>query len=146
MNAEFYLNQVKMLDQLIDAKLAERVRLNEIATNISPKLPDGMPHSNTGMVSKTMENAIINLVMLEQEIDKLIDKYVNYKQEVINNLEKLSPIEYGVLHRYYIRYMTLEQIAEDMGYCRQQIWRLKKKGLENLEDVIECNIKKCYNV
>lgn len=146
MNAEFYLNQVKMLDQLIDAKLAERVRLNEIATNISPKLPDGMPHSNTGMVSKTMENAIINLVMLEQEIDKLIDKYVNYKQEVISNLEKLSPIEYGVLHRYYIRYMTLEQIAEDMGYCRQQIWRLKKKGLENLEDVIECNIKKCYNV
>jgi DNA-directed RNA polymerase specialized sigma subunit len=146
MNAENYLNQVKMLDQLIDAKLAERVRLNEIATNISPKMPDGMPHSNTGMVSKTMENAIINLVMLEQEIDKLIDKYVDYKQEVVSNLEKLSAIEYGILHRYYIRYMTLEQIAEDMGYCRQQIWRLKKKGLQNLEDVIECNTKKCYNV
>lgn len=142
MNAERYLNQVRKLNQLIDAKIAERDRLNEIATDISPSPMDGMPHSNTGMVSRKMENAIINLIMMEQELDKLIDKYVDYKQEVVKLLETLPEKEYGVLHRYYIRYMTLEQIAEDMGYCRQQIWRLKKKGLQNLENVIECNIKK----
>lgn len=146
MNAEQYLDQVKKLDQLIDAKLAERDRLNEIATNISPKMPDGMPHSNTGVVSKTMENAIISLVMLEDEINKLIDRYVDYKQQVVSALEKLSEKEYGVLHRYYIRYMSWEQVAEDMGYCRQQIWRIKKNALKNLEDVIECYIKKWYNV
>lgn len=142
MNAERYLNQVRKLDQLIDAKIAERDRLNEIATDISLSPMDRMPHSNTRMVSRKMENAIINLVMLEQELNKLIDKYVDYKQEVVKLLETLPEKEYGVLHRYYIRHMTLEQIAEDMGYCRQQIWRLKKKGLQNLENVIECNIKK----
>lgn len=138
MNAERYLNQVKKLDQLIDAKLAERDRLKELATDISAKPIDGMPHSNTGTVAQTMQNAVINLIMLEQEIDKLIDKYVDYKQQVVKSLEKLDANEYGVLHRYYIRYMTWEQIADDMGYCRQQIWRLKKKGLKNLEDVIVC--------
>lgn len=141
MDAERFLNQVKKLDQLIDAKLAEQYRLREIATNISAKMPDGMPYTNTGTVSRTMENAVISLIMLEQEINKLIDKYVDCKQEVVNLLEKLPANEYGVLHRYYIRYMTLEQIAEDMGYCRQQICRLKKKGLQNLENVIECDIK-----
>lgn len=141
MNAERYLNQVRKLDQLIDAKLAERDRLHEIATDISPSAMDGMLHSNTGVVSRTMENAIVNLIELENKLNELIDKYVNCKRQILSVLETLPEKEYGVLHRYYIRYMTLEQIAEDMGYCRQQIWRLKKKGLQILEDVLECYIE-----
>lgn len=141
MDAEKYLDQVKKLDELIDAKLAERDRLNELATNISPKMPDGMPYSNTGTVSKTMENAVINLIELERQIDKLIDQYIDYKQQVVKTLEKLSANEFGVLHRYYIRYMTLETIAEDMNYSIRQILRIKKKGLKNMEDVIEGGIE-----
>lgn len=141
MNAEKFLDQVKKIDQLIDAKLAECDRLNELATNITAKMPDGMPHSHTGVVPKTMENAVINLVMLEQEINKLIDRYVNCKQEVVTMLEKLPEKEYGVLHRHYIRYMTWEQVAEDMGYSVRQVLRIRKKSLKILEDVIECHIK-----
>lgn len=142
MNAEEFLNQVRKLDQLIDAMLAERERLISIATDISARPLDGMPFNNTGVVSQKMQNAVINLVMLEQELNKLIDNYVDYKQQVVSALEKLSANEYGVLHRYYIRYMTLEQIAEDMGYSVRQIIRIKKISLKNLEDVIECHIKK----
>jgi DNA-directed RNA polymerase specialized sigma subunit len=141
MDAEKYLNQVKKLDELIDAKLAERERLISIATDISARPLDGMPFNNTGVVSQKMQNAVINLVMLEQELDKLIDNYVDYKQQVVSALEKLSANEYGVLHRYYIRYMTLEKIAEDMGYSVRQIIRIRKKSLQNLEEVIECHIK-----
>ena len=138
MKSEELLEQVKKLDQLIDAKLSERERLKEIATNIIPRPLDDMPHSNTGMVSRTMEDAIINLIMLEQELDKLIDKYVDYKKHIVSLLEQLPEKEYGVLHKYYIKRMTLEDIAEKMGYCERQISRIKKKALENLEDVIEC--------
>lgn len=139
MTAEMYLNQVRKLDQLIDAKIAERDRLIALATDISPSPMDGMPHSNTGTVSQRMQNAVVNLIMLEQELDRIIDKYVDYKQEVVRMLEALPEKEYGVLHRYYIRYMTLEQIAEDMRYSTTQIWRIKKNGLKILQDVIECN-------
>ena len=142
MNVEKWLNQVKMMDQLIDAKLAERDRLNALATDISAKPFDGMPHSNTGMVSQKMQDAVIKMVMLAHEIDKLIDQYIDYKKEVVSMLEKLSDVEYGVLHRYYIRYMTWEQVAEDMGYSIRQIMRIKKKSLKNLEDVIVCHNKK----
>lgn len=141
MNAEQWLLQVKKMDQLIDAKLAERDRLDALATDISSKPMDGMPHTNTGLVSQKMQNAVIDLVMLADELNKLIDRYVDYKQNVVNALEQLPDREYGVLHRYYIRYMTVEQIAEDMGYSVRQILRIKKKSLQNLEDVIVCHPK-----
>lgn len=139
MNAENWLNQVRKLDQLIDAKIAERNRLIALATDISPKPMDGMPHSNSGTVSQRMQNAVINLILLEQELNKIIDKYVDYKQEVVKVLETLPDKEYGVLHRHYIRYMTWEQVAEDMECSTVQVWRIKKKGLKNLENILQGN-------
>lgn len=144
MNVEDWLNQVKKLDQLINAKLAERDRLFRMATDISPNM-DGMPHDQTGMPSQKMQNAVIQLVDLAREIDKLVDKYIDYKQEVVNALEKLPEKEYAVLHRHYIQYMTFEQIAEELDYSTVQIWRIKKNGLKILQDVIVCNPIKCYN-
>lgn len=142
MNAEKWLLEVWKLDQLIDAKLAERDRLNAIATDTSAKMPDGMPFNHTGIVPQKMQNAVINLVMLANEIDKLIDKYIDYKKQVVEILEQLPEKEYGVLHRHYIRYMTWEQVAEDMGYSPRQIMRIRKNALKNLSNVIECHIEK----
>lgn len=142
MNAEKWLNQMRKLDELINAKIAERERLNDLATDISPKMPDGMPHSNTGVVSQKMQNAVIEIVMLSNELNKLIDQYVDQKEQIVKMLEELPDKEYGVLHRYYIRYMTIDEIADDMGYCSRQILRIKKNGLKNLEVVLACHIKK----
>lgn len=141
MNVQDWLEQVKKLDELINAKLAERQRLIEIATDISPKMPDGMPFSNGGTVSQKMQNAVVNLIECEHEIDRLIDQYVDYKRKVVKVLEKLPRKQFGVLHRYYIRGMTVEQIANDMGYSVRQILRIKKNSLKNLENVIVCHAK-----
>lgn len=140
MNVYEWLEQVRKLDQLITAKLAERDRLEALATDISAKPIDGMPHSNTGTVSQTMQNAVVNLVMLAREIDKLVDQYIDCKQHVVDVLETLPEKEYGVLHRHYIRYMTWEQVAEDMGYSTMQIWRIKQNAVKILKDVIECDV------
>jgi DNA-directed RNA polymerase specialized sigma subunit len=140
MRAQKWLEQVRKLDQLINAKIAERNRLIAIATDISAKPMDGMPYSNTGLVSQKMENAVINLIALEKELDEAIDRYVDYKREVVRTLEALPDKEYGVLHRHYIRYMTWEQVAEDMDYSAVQVWRIKKEALRKLNDVIECNV------
>lgn len=131
------LEHVRKLDELINAKIAERDRIIAIATNISPSPMDGMPFSDTGTVSQKIENAVVNLIMLEQELDRIIDEYVNCKQEVVKMLEKLPAMEYGVLHRYYIQHMTWEQVASDMDYSTTQVWRFKNSGLKH---VIECNI------
>lgn len=132
-----WLDQVKKLDQLIDAKIAERDRLKALAANVSSKPIDGMPYSNTNVVSQTMQNAVINLIMLEGELDKLIDTYIDQKQSVLDVLEKLPDKEYGVIHRHYIRYMTWEQVAEDMNYSTTQVWRIKNNAIMLLNVMLD---------
>lgn len=142
MNAEEWLNQVRKLDRLIDAMLAERTQLKALATNISPKPMDGMPFSDTGADPHKMENAIIKLVELSREIERVTDEYIDKKKEILSVLHRLPEKEYAVLHKHYILGKTYEQIAEEMGLCTVQIWRIKKKGIKNLQNVIECNVVK----
>lgn len=136
MNVVAWLEHVRKIDELIDAKLAERQRLEELATDISVKQSDGMPFSPKGTVSRKVESAAIKIVMLEQEIDRLVDQYIDYKKNVIAALEKLPTNEYGVLHRRYIRYMTWEKVAEDMNYSVQHVRRIKKKAIASLSRIV----------
>lgn len=135
-----WLEQVRKLDELIDAKLAERDKLWAMATSVTVD-SDGMPHAKGG-VSDPVGNGAVKLRVLADEIDRLIDVYVEHKEQVIRALEKLPHNEYGVMHRHYIRYMKWEDVAEDMGYSVRQVMRIKVKSCKNLEDVIECHVIK----
>jgi hypothetical protein len=130
-----WLMQLRMLDELIDAKQAEKEQLMTMATHITPEM-SGMP--GAGGVSDKVGSTAGKLVDLAKEIDSLVDSYVDRKAQVVAVLKKLPPKEFGVLHRHYVRYMTLGQIAEDMNYCYMQVWRIKQNGLKNLHDVMEC--------
>ena len=137
-----WLESYKKINELLDGKkaekeqlLEERQRLIDIATDISAKMPDGMPHSNTGTVSQKMQNAVISKIMVDGEIetvDNAIRIYLDFKKAVITAIEKLPAKEYAVLHRLYIRNMTYEKIAEDMGISTVHVWRIKKKALKTL--------------
>lgn len=141
MDVQVWLEQIAKLDELINAKLAEREQVWAMATRMVSQEADGLPHAK-GNISDPVGTGVVRLQMLEQEIDRLIDKYVDCKQQILKVLEKLSAKDYGVLHRCYIRYMTLEQVADEMGYSRQQISKIKKKALKNLE--MRLNAVECY--
>lgn len=144
-----WLESYKKINELLGGKkaekkqlLEERQRLIDIATDISAKMPDGMPYSNTGTVSQKMPNAVISKIIVDGEIENVDNAIIalhDFKKAVITAIEKLPAKQYGVLHRYYIRNMTYEKIAEDMGISTVQVWRIKKKGEKTLSDVIECN-------
>ena len=131
-----FLENVKKLDELILAKEAERQQLWTLATRMTPGM-SGMPHG--GGVSDKVGNIAVKLAQLAQETNAAWDEYIEQKNHVIALLEQLPANEYGVLHREYIRYMTQEAIAQDMGYCTVQIWRIKQSALESLKHVMECN-------
>ena len=138
MDVVAWLEQIRKLDQLIEAKIAERERVRMLAVNTVGSM-DGMPHA-PGITDK-VGNLTVKLISLGEELDALIDEYIDRKQEVVKVLETLPEREYGVLHRYYIRNMTWEQVAEDIGYCTTQVWRIKTNGLKLLQDAMECNAK-----
>ena len=129
-----WLSQIGKLNQLIDAKIAEREQIRMLATSAVGNL-DGMPHAPG--ISDKVGNLAVKLVALEDEINDLVDLYVDRKQEVVKMLERLPEREYGVMHRYYIRGMTWEQVAEDVGYCTTQVWRIRKAAEKLLLDMLK---------
>ena len=124
-----WLRQVRKLDELINAKIAERDQLFAMATNITPNM-DGMPHGSE--VSDKVGNAAVRLADMAEEIDAQVDEFIAKRAEVIKAIEKLPPNQYGALHRYYIQYMSWEEVAEDMGKSFAQVMRYRRKGVKNL--------------
>lgn len=143
------LNNFDKIQELICGKneerkqlLEERERLIALATDISAKMPDGMPFTDTGTVSKKMENAVLAKVIVDNsinDIDHAITQYIAIKKTVIKALEQLPAKQYAVCHRYFIRHMTYEQIAEDLNCSTVTVWRIKEKAMENLKEFFECN-------
>lgn len=132
MNVEQWLLQIRRLDMMIGAKLEEKRRLREMAADITGKPYDGMPYTNTGQVSDKVAAAVIRIVECEEEIDRLVEMYAQQKDEITTVMEILPEREYRIMHSYYILGNTWEQVAQEVGYCETQVWRLKKSALRRL--------------
>lgn len=135
MGVREWLERVRKLDELIDAKIAEREQLRAMATRVVAEM-DGMPHAKGG-VSDPVGSNVVKIIALAEEADRLVDEYVEHKQQVIKALERLPEREFAVLHKYYIQYKTWEEIADEMGYSTMQIWRFKRNGMLRLESFVD---------
>jgi DNA-directed RNA polymerase specialized sigma subunit len=106
-----------------------------MATRITPEIT-GMPHA--GGVTDKVGNIATKMAMVMEETNAAWDRYIDQRDQIIRELEKLPEEQYGVLHRHYVLYKTWEQVAEEMGVCSMTVWRYWQKGLKNLADVVEC--------
>ena len=110
-DAKSYLRQVEKLDARIKNKLIERQQWKDIALGITANIGGERVQSSGG--KQKMADAVIRCVDMEAEINSLIDELINTKQDVISTIEKLdSPTEYDVLHKRYIQYLSLQDIAD----------------------------------
>ena len=134
-DVQAWLGQVGKLNELINAKIAERDQIWALATKITPTLDD-MPRGSG--ISDKIGDGATRLADLKCELDDLIDVFIDFKQEVIRKLETLPEKEYGVLHRVYIRGMDMTDVADDMHYSRVHVYRIHDNGIKMLQNVIEC--------
>ena len=112
MDAMEYLRQVEKLDKQIENKLIEQRQWRDIALGITANM-DGERVQSSGAKDK-MANAVERCVDMGAEINSLVDILIDTKKEVIQTIERLySPIEYDVLHKRFIQYKTLQEIADD---------------------------------
>lgn len=129
MNVHEWLEQIEKIDELISSTESEIQRTFGKATNKVSSL-DGMPRSS-GVSDKVGDNAV-KLVALEKKKKSLESQ----KEYIIKILERLPTKEYGVLHRRYVRYMKLEDIAAEMNYSTVHVWRIEQKALEILKGIL----------
>jgi RNase H-fold protein (predicted Holliday junction resolvase) len=139
LKAQEFLRQVRKLDLQITNKLIEQQQWKDIALGITANM-DGERVQSSGGKSK-MANAVEKCVDMEAEIDSLVDKLIDTKKEVIQAIEQLdSPTEYDVLHRRYIQFLSLQEIADH--YRKDYGWATTTHGraLKSLQSILD---KKC---
>lgn len=134
MTIKEYLQEVELLDERIKNKQVELYQLWCLATSIT-SAPDKEPIQNSG-VSDKVGNTVAKITALSEEINQMIDHFIDEKEKRIKLIETLdNALEYTVLHKHYIQYKTFTLIAEEMGYSYDYILEVHPKALKKLENL-----------
>lgn len=131
------MSEIRRLDAVIDAKLAERDALYEMLTHITPTLKQDVV-SSCGFQQDKMGNAIAKIADLGNEIDSVIDSFIDKKREASALLERLeNPLHYQVLHKRYVLFQSFEKIAGDLNYSYRNICYLHGRALQAFDGVLQ---------
>ena len=136
MTAEEYLEQYR--DALLVAQRLKREYEKEeklLDSIASPLGSDGTPHG-TG-ISRATESKAIKLaeklsVYKEAELEAL-----RIKRQVLRTINRVPGAKGAVLYEKYINFLTMQEIADKIGYTERHCYNLKDAGLEIVEKMIE---------
>ena len=131
MTVKEYLSQAYRIDQRIDSKLEQVLSLRDLVKKATSTLSD-MPHSPNKNIH-SMEDIIVKIIDLENEINQDIDELVDLKREIVTAIKQIeNPVYQTLLELRYLGYKSWEQIAVEMGYSLQHIFRLHELSLKSV--------------
>ena len=136
---EFYLELIEKLNLMIENELEELDKLNALAAKVTQE-NDGMPHASG--TSDKVGNVSVKIVMKKQEIDEMIDLFVDLKEEIKGQIRKLHKDEYDVLFKYYVLQMGIFDIADARKKSDRWVKDRKKEGIEHIEILESDTLKK----
>ena len=140
MTSKEYLQQGYRIDQRINSKIAQVTNLRELATKATATLSD-MP-GNASPNTHRMEDIIVKMVDLENEINADIDSLVDLKAEMVSVIKNVrNPELQTLLELRYLCFRTWEQIADELGYSIESIYRLHREALKNIKMPRKLNSK-----
>ena len=132
MKAETYLKQIEKLDALIENKQAEIQRWREVANNTSVNMSKEKVQSSGS--HDTIANAICTYLDLEREE---IDAYLAKRKEIIATIEQLATIEYNVIFKKYVQYLTFKEIAALYGNSYSWATTTHERALKQIQKIID---------
>ena len=135
MKAKEFLKQLKKLDRMIENKLIEKQQWKSIAEGTTAN-SEGERVQSSGSQQK-MADAVNRYVDIEKEIDRFIDRLIDTKKDVISVIEQLDATEYDFLHKVYVQYLTLDDVA-DM-YEKSHGWAITLHGraLQKVQKILD---------
>ena len=131
MNAEQFVKQIKKYDYIIANKVKEYQHWVDVA--------DGMGGCSMGDKVQSQRNlhkgadAISKYIDIESEIKELRRK----RQDILNTLQELDPIEYEVLYKIYLEDKMLKELCYDFNKSYAWVKNEKKKALKHLQEIID---------
>lgn len=117
----------KQIDSLLETKRIMRQRLMSITQN----------YDNDGAQSTKDPHKYDVLVIIENQIDDLIGQLILTKKEILAVIYKVQDWKLReVLKSRYVDMKSFEQIAVSMHYGWRNIMKLHKKGLMEVESIL----------
>lgn len=135
MKAKEYLQQAEAMNTVINNKMAEKAQWKDIALGITSH-SEGERVQASGSKQK-MADAISKCVDIEAEIDRLIDRLIDLKREIISTIEQLNATEYDVLHKRYIQGMQFDEIGAAKNKSKSWATTVHGRALQNVQKILD---------
>lgn len=115
MTPKEYLSQIRRLDVLIKQRMEQKEELRQLCGLSGQGMSEKVQSSPKGEAS--FVRIVEKIESLEEEINGLIDKFVDTKDIIIEQIQALPDVRYSqVLFQRYVEGKRLEAIAVDMNY------------------------------
>lgn len=132
METKEYLQQIGRYDRLINNKLVELAQYRSMACSVSAVKNDERVQSSPSY--DTMDKIVSKIEQMKNEIDMLVDRYIDNKRIIISQIDSMSDeMTYQILFSRYVEQKTFEKMAIEMNYCYKQIIRRHGKALQEFE-------------
>lgn len=130
--AKKYLSQAFGLNQRIESKLGQIEELHDLANKATVTYSDMPKNPNKG--HSRMEDCICKIIDLESEINQDMIKLVELKKDIIGRIKAVESTEFQtVLELRYLSYMRWEEIAIELGYGIDNVFRLHRNALDEIK-------------
>lgn len=134
MKAKEYLQQLQRLDTVINQKIKEVHDLR-----LQAQSGGGFDYSKERVQSSPSGDApfvkpICRIIDLEAEINAEIDRYVDEKHRIINQIQGLKNSKYiEILYKHYVEFKRLEVVAVEMNFTYQYVLNMHGYALKEFE-------------
>lgn len=130
-NPKEYLRQLRRLEVCIEQRQEELNRLREL---IGCNAIDYGERVQTSPSADSIPNEVIRRAELEADISRKIERFLQLKHKIINEIQSLDNAVYvKILYMRYVEYKSLDEIAEKMNYSYRQVLRLHGMALQEFK-------------
>lgn len=129
--AKNFLMQAYRVDIRINNKLEQIMALNELARKTSGAISD-MPGSPNRNIHK-MEDVVVRIIDMQAELKNDMIELMNVKEQTTDAIKSVADPELQtVLELRYLSYLSWEQIALELDYGIDNVFKLHRKALDNV--------------
>lgn len=128
-----YLSQIRKLDKMINNRLKEIDELRIMAENVSSMKLVSDVVKTSGRTDQ-LERIVVKIIDAEHIVDCLVDRYVDKRKEITEQIESMEYVTYNVLFLRFMLNYTFSNIAKEMNGSERQIYRWYKTGIAEFEE------------
>lgn len=138
MTAKEFLTRPKRMKARLDRKLEKLEELKAVAERCTIQLQ----HTSGGGNKRSLEDTILRINEAKAEIDEETEAYVELENEIDRLLDNLQTAEAEtILKKRYLQGKSWEEISDEMSISEPHIFRLHRKAIQELEEILKDDSK-----